>query len=116
MIVSNASCCSSLIYGDFLTYLFGDRFDIIYTSLTFMHIQDKRAAIRRVASLMKPSGRFVLSIDNNQQAEIDYGNRRIIVYPDMPQEITALIVEAGLTIGKQFETEFAVIFVATKEV
>jgi len=107
---------TDFIYGDFLTYPFGDRFDIIYTSLTFMHIQDKRAAIRRVASLLKPSGRFVLSIDNNQQAEIYYGNRRIIVYPDTPEETTALIVEAGLTIEKQFETEFAVIFVATKEV
>ena len=105
---------TDLIYGDFLTYLFSDRFDIIYTSLTFMHIQDKQAAIRRVAHLLKPSGRFVLSIDSNQQAEIDYGNRRIKVYPDTPDEITALIVEAGLTIEKQFETEYAVIFLATK--
>ena len=86
------------------------------SSLTFMHIQDKRAAIRRVASLLKSSGRFALSISKSQQKEIDYGNRRIIVYPDTPEEITALIVEAGLTIGKQFETEFAVIFAATKEV
>lgn|GEM_PF-789806 len=107
---------TDLICGDFLTYPFSDRFDIIYTSLTFMHIQDKLAAIRKVARLLKPSGRFVLSIDNNQQAEIDYGNRQIIVYPDKPGEITDLIVEAGLTIGKQFETEFAVVFVATKEV
>jgi SAM-dependent methyltransferase/shikimate kinase len=105
-----------LICGDFLTYPFSERFDIIYTSLTFMHIQDKRAAIRKVASLLKPGGRFVLSIDKNQQTEINFGNRRIIVYPDTPEEITALIVGAGLTIEKQFETEFAVIFVATKEV
>ena len=100
--------------GNFLTYPFSDRFDTIYTSLTFMHIKDKRGAIRKVAGLLKPGGRFVLSIDKNQQTEINFGNRRIIVCPDTPEEITALIAEAGLTIEKQFETEFAVIFVATK--
>lgn len=100
--------------GNFLTYPFSDRFDIIYTSLTFMHIKDKRGAIRKVAGLLKTGGRFVLSIDKNQQTEINFGNRRIIVCPDTPEEITALIAEAGLTIEKQFETEFAVIFVATK--
>jgi SAM-dependent methyltransferase len=87
-----------------------------FTGIDISQKTVQRAAIRRVASLLKPSGRFVLSIDNNQQAEIYYGNRRITVYPDTLEEITTLIVEAGLTIGKWFETEFAVIFVATKEV
>ncbi len=79
-----------------------------------MHIQDKRAAIRRVASLLKPGGRFVLSIDKNQQAEIDYGNRKIAVYPDIVKEIVALISEAGLNIENQFETAYAIIFVVLK--
>lgn len=106
----------SLICRDFLTYQFNERFDIIYSSLTFMHIEDKWTAIQKAVSLLNPSGRFILSIDKNQQTEIDYGNRKIIVYPDTVEEITAFITEAGLYIEQQFETKFAVIFVAVKEV
>ena len=105
---------TDLICGDFLTYPFSDKFDIIYSSLTFMHIQDKQAAIQRATSLLKPVGQCVLSIDKNQQAEIDYGNRRIKVYPDTPEEISTLLKKCKLTIEKQFETEYAVIFAARK--
>ena len=80
-----------------------------------MHIKNKRAAIQKIANLLNLHGRFILSISKSQQTEIDYGNRRIIVYPDTADEITALITEAGLSIEKQFETDFAVIFVAEKE-
>mgnify|MGYP000846034273 FL=1 len=105
---------ADLICGDFLTYPFSGRFDIIYSSLTFMHIKDKQTAIQRTASLLNLDGRFVLSIDKNQHREIDYGNRRIVVYPDTPEDISTMLTQAGLTIEKQFETEFAVIFTARK--
>lgn len=107
---------TSLIYGDFLTYPFSDKFDVIYSSLTFMHIKDKREAIRRAAHLLNPGGRFVLSVDKNQQTYIDFENRWITVYPDTPEEITALIAENGLILEKQLETEFAVIFAARRQV
>lgn len=105
---------TTLIYGNFLTYSFKENFDVIYSSLTFMHIQNKRAAIQRVVNLLNPSGRFVLSIDKSKQTEIDYGSRKINVYPDTAEEIIDLLTEAGLTIEKQFETEFAVILAARK--
>lgn len=104
----------NLICGDFLTHPFTGTFDIIYSSLTFMHIKDKQAAIKKTADLLTPGGRFVLSIDKNQQTEIDYGTRRIPVYPDMPEETHELLTKAGFTIEQQFKTEFAVIFVAVK--
>lgn len=103
-----------LICGDFLSYSFNESFDVIYSSLTFMHIKDKQTAVQRVVGLLKHGGRFVLSIDKNQQTEIDYGNRKIAVYPDTAEEIVALITEAGLNIENQFETEFTIIFTARK--
>jgi len=105
----------NLICGDFLTHPFTETFDVIYSSLTFMHIKDKAAAIQKAADLLNTEGRFVLSIDKNQQTEIDYGTRKISVYPDKPDEINSLLTKAGLTIEKQFETEFAVIFAARKD-
>lgn len=104
----------NLICGDFLTHPFTETFDVIYSSLTFMHIKDKVAAIQKAADLLIPGGRFVLSIDKNQQAEIDYGARKISVYPDTPDEINSLLTQAELIIEKKFETEFAVIFTARK--
>ncbi|MCL2776288.1 MAG: histidine phosphatase family protein [Oscillospiraceae bacterium] len=105
-----------LICGNFLTYPFNETFDVIYSSLTFMHIQDKQTAIQRVAKLLNPGGRFVLSISKEQQTELDFGNRKIKIYPDTPKKITLLLTEAGLNISKQFETEFAVIFAAQKKI
>ncbi len=105
---------AELICGDFLTYTFGKRFDIIYSSLTFMHIRDKRGAIEKVADLLNKNGRFVLSITKNQSTEIDFGNRKLTVYPDNPQEIFRLIKQVGLSLEKKFETEFATITVAQK--
>lgn len=103
-----------LICGDFLTYPFPESYDAVYSSLTFLHIKDKLSAIQKAASLLTPGGRFVLSIDKNRQDEIDFGNRKITVYPDTPEEINLLLTGAGLTIEKQFETEFACVFAARK--
>lgn len=106
---------AALICGNFLTYPFSESFDTIYSSLTFMHIQNKRAAVQRAASLLNPGGRFILSIDKNRKKEIDYGDRKITVYPDTAEETAALITDTGLVIERQHETEFAVIITATKE-
>ena len=54
-----------LICADFTRYQFDERFDIIYSSLTFMHISEKAEAIRKVSELLNVGGRFVLSIDKS---------------------------------------------------
>lgn len=69
----------SLIHGDFLSNCFACSFDVIYSSLTFMHIKDKQAAIDKVASLLSDNGKFVLSIDKNQDEYIDTGVNKIRV-------------------------------------
>ncbi|OGO90475.1 MAG: hypothetical protein A2Y17_13015 [Clostridiales bacterium GWF2_38_85] len=87
---------------------------MIYSSITFMHIEDKLTAINKVAGLLKSGGRFVISIDKNQNEYIDIGNRKIKIYPDNPNDITGYIKAARLLLEKQFETKFAHIFVARK--
>ncbi len=104
----------TLLCGDFLTYPFDSTFDVIYSSLTFMHIKDKKKAINKVASLLNDNGRFVLSIDKNQSEFIDTGTRKIRIFPDTPAEMRECIRTAGLTILNQYDTEFATIFVAQK--
>ena len=64
----------NLICGDFLTYEFDRTFDIIYSSLTFMHIKEKQAAIEKAAHLLNEYGRFVLSIEKSQATLLEYAH------------------------------------------
>mgnify|MGYP000020766461 FL=1 len=104
----------SLICDDFLTHKFNQDFDVIYSSLTFMHIEEKQKAINKVAALLKDGGRFVLSIDKNQNDTIEYGTRKIKIYPDRQEDIIKYINQSGMNLIKVFETEFAYIFIAHK--
>lgn len=104
-----------LLCGDFQTLDISYSFDVIYSSLTFMHIEEKQTAINKVAALLKDNGKFVLSIDKNQDGFIDTGTRKITVFPDTPAEIKSYISNSGLLLIEHYETEFAHIFVAKKE-
>ena len=104
-----------LLCGDFLAAEFDESFDVIYSSLTFMHIEEKEAALRKAAALLKKGGRFVLSIDNNPADRIDMGTRCVVIYPDDPAEMADCILAAGLHMVKRYRTEFATVFVAEKE-
>lgn len=99
---------------DFLFHEFGRTFDVVYSSLTFMHIEDKQRAVNKIAGLLNDTGRFVLSIDKNQSEFIDAGTRKIRIFPDTPLGMAECIRNAGLTILNQYGTEFAMIFVAQK--
>lgn len=104
----------NLICGDFLTYEFERTFDIIYSSLTFMHIKEKQAAVEKVARLLEENGRLVVSIEKSQATVLEYGKRKIEIYPDRPETIIKYMESAGLKKIKQRETEFAYIIVAEK--
>lgn len=103
-----------LVCGDFMTFQFHKQFDIIYSSLTFMHISDKEAAVSKVASLLRENGLFVLSIDKNQIEFLDFGTRKIKIYPDNPEEMQKYITNAHLQLINQYETEHAYVFVSLK--
>lgn len=106
---------STIICGDFLSYDFSRCFDIIYSSLTFMHIKDKEKAFTKVFELLEDKGRFVLSIDKNPSDLMDMGSRTIKIYPDDPKETKKMLCHTGFKIEKEFETEFACIFVVIKK-
>jgi SAM-dependent methyltransferase len=101
-----------LFVGDFLEHEFEQKYDVIYSSLTFMHIEDKQRAIDKIAALLNKNGRFVLSIDKNPSEILDFGTRKIKIYPDTPEQIRSCIEHAGLTFLKQLETEFAYLILA----
>ena len=103
-----------LICADFLSYKFDRKFDVIYSSLTFMHIEEKQKSVDKVFTLLKNGGRFVLSTDKNQSDTIDAGFTKIKVFPDKPDNMKMYIEKSGLHIEEHYETEFANVFVAVK--
>lgn len=102
----------TFICGDFLDYNFENAFHVIYSSLTFMHIENKLNAIQKVFSLLTKPGRFVLSIDKNQKEYIDIGVCKTKVFPDNPEHIINCLKVAGFSSIEQYEREFSYILVA----
>ena len=100
---------------DFLACPFTEKFDVIYSSLTMMHFEDKKAVIAKAASLLNHNGLFCLSIDKSQDEWIDMGNRRIRVYPDTPERTIMLAEQAGLKLKKTLETENAHLIILEKQ-
>ncbi len=104
----------NLICDDFQIFEFDQTFDTIYSSLTFMHIKEKESAIKKVAKLLTENGRFVLSIEKSHATILQYGKRKIKIYPDRPDIISKYIEAAGFKKIEQKETEFAYIIIAEK--
>lgn len=103
-----------LICADFSEYVFEEKFDVIYSSLTMMHFQDKQQIIFKIDSLLREKGIFCLSIDKNPSDYIDMGDRRLKIYPDKIDDIIACIRLSDMNIVKQYEAEFAHIIICTK--
>ena len=93
--------------ADFLQYPFSCTYDVIYSSLTMMHFENKQKVIEKVDSLLNNAGKFCLSIDKNQSEYIDMGVRKLWVYPDTVDNITSLISKTQMKIDMIHEIEFA---------
>lgn len=104
-----------IVLADFEEYHFGESFDVIYSSLTFMHIQDKQRCIDKIARLLKPCGRFVLSVSKSTDSCIEYDGRKIDIYPDTLNNTQKYIEASGLCITDVIESEFAYILVCDKK-
>ena len=104
----------SFICDDFYRHQFEDTFDIIYSSLTMMHFEDKKEVISKVDKLLNKNGIFCLSIDKDQGEYIDMQTRKIKIFPDTCENIVSLIEETDMTVSDVFETENAYIIVSNK--
>lgn len=112
----NLSAYSNIVYlcADFLRYPFTLTYDVIYSSLTMMHFEDKQGVIAKVDSLLKVGGVFCLSIDKNQSKYIDMGDRRIEVYPDTVDDIVSSLSKTNMKLSAVREIENAFLITCNK--
>lgn len=106
----------NIITDDFCSHLFEQKFDVIYSSLTFMHIKNKEPAIIRATDLLCGGGRIVLSLDKSREKYIDYGTRKLEVFPDSPSDIKKHLNKAGIFITDECETERAYIIAGERQI
>ena len=104
----------SFINADFNTYEFKEKFDIIYSSLTMMHFENKKQVVSKIDNLLKERGIFCLSIDKNKSEYIDMGNRKIRIYPDNLDNILDTINLTKMSVKNVLETENGYIIVSKK--
>ena len=103
------------ILDDYLEHNFYNKFDVIYSSLTLLHIENKQEFFNKVYADLKPNGKFVLSIDDdNQNDYLDMGEYKVRIYPDNPNDTKEGLLAAGYEIEEIIQTEFAHIFVCVK--
>ena len=104
----------SLICDDFITHQFTETFDVVYSSLTMIHFQDKRSVIGKIHALLNRKGLLCLSIDKNQSEWIDMGNRKVRIYPDTPEKTVTFAKQVGLKVKRIIETENAYLLAFSK--
>ena len=112
----NLSAYPNIVYlcADFLRYPFSFTYDVIYSSLTMMHFEDKQGVIAKVDSLLKDGGVFCLSIDKNQSKLIYMGDRRIEVYPDTVDDIVSSLSKTNMKLSAVREIENAFLITCNK--
>lgn len=104
----------SFVCDDFVGYNFVENFDVIYSSLTMMHFENKKQVVEKVGALLKGGGIFCLSIDKSQDEYIDMGTRKIKVYPDKLDNMISIIKSANMNVARVFEIDNAYIIVSIK--
>lgn len=57
-----------------------NHYDVVYSVLTFMHIENKEKALANISSSLKPCGNVVLSI-SSQPDWLDFGSRKVKLFP-----------------------------------
>ena len=115
MLNLNDAVNTQIVNGDFLKFNFGAlQFDVICSTLTFMHVKNKKKAVKKAYKLLKVGGKFVVSIDKNQAKIIDAGYTKIRVYPDNPQNFQKILHNVGFNDIKIYENKNAFILSAIK--
>ena len=105
----------SLICADFTEWESEQIFDVVYSSLTLIHFEDKQGFLLKVDTLLANNGLFCLSIDKSQDLFLDMQDYKIRVFPDTLENTISLIESTQLCVDNTYEKEFAHIIICRKE-
>ncbi|OPA75359.1 methyltransferase type 11 [Paenibacillus selenitireducens] len=114
---SNLSAFSNieLVMADINDFIRPGTFDLAYSVLTFLHIEDKEKTMLNIYNSLKDNGLFVLSVSKDDEW-FDYGSRKIKLYPIELDEYVRLFLSTGFQIQSIQETDskYATIIIGKK--
>lgn len=93
-----------MIQADIHEFQRPNAFDVAYSVLTFLHIEDKEKALRNIHLSLKDQGAFVLSVSRDEEW-LEYGSRKLRLYPLHADEYIRLFRNIGFHIESVTETE-----------
>ncbi len=90
-----------LLLQDISNYRMANHFDLVYSVLTFMHIEDKEKALYNIVYSLKPGGDVVLSI-SRQSKWLDYG-RKVKLFPEGPEFYIELLEKLSCNVNEPID-------------
>ncbi|MDQ0193282.1 class I SAM-dependent methyltransferase [Paenibacillus wynnii] len=93
-----------LVNSDINHFIRPNTFDVAYSVLTFLHIEDKTKALLNIYSSLKNNGTIVLSVSNDEEW-LECNDRFIKLYPIEVEEYIHLLQLVGFQIESIQETE-----------
>ena len=102
------------VCGDAETAPLGEGFDAIVIYNAFPHFPDPERLVARLAALLAPGGRLVLSVSLDRAEWLDMNGRRLPLYPDDPDRTASLLRAVGLVLTDAVPVEAALLLAAGK--
>lgn len=83
-----------LITADITEFCKPESFDVACSVLTFMHVQNKRKALKNIVNCLRPGGCLVLSIDKSSDS-LDFGDWMIPLFSWAPERYAEVLESIG---------------------
>ena len=88
-----------LVVTDILSFVRPEAFDIVYSVLTLMHVDDKHSALQNMVASLKPGGHVALSISEETEW-LDCGRWMVRLYPAPPEVYAACLADLGCKVDE----------------
>ena len=85
---------ASFVLGDIADFVLPESLDVVCSVLTFMHIQDKRLALKNIVDSLRPGGCVILSIDKAADS-FSFQDWKIDLYPWSPEQYAEVFRDLG---------------------
>lgn len=97
---------AELIVADAESFCRPESFDVAYSVLTFMHIENKQKALSNIIQSLRPGGHLVLSINlvrytipHGEVDWLDYGTRKVKLFASPPESYARWLTDLGCQVS-----------------
>jgi len=101
---------AEIILADAESFVRPEAFDVAYSVLTFLHIEDKQKTLANIVKSLRPGGHLVLSINlvrytcaEGEEDWLDYGTRKVRLFSAPPASYVRWLEQLGCQVDEPVE-------------